>query len=69
MGSQKVRHDWATELNWTEYIEKYAILYFGYLWGKILQSSLAWQIWFLDNAHQFVINLKMELFASQGIQC
>ena len=25
MGSQRVRHDWATELNWTEYQSKYLI--------------------------------------------
>ena len=28
MGSQRVRHDWATELNWTEYSPKYVFAHF-----------------------------------------
>ena len=27
MGSQRVRHDWATELNWTEWMESYCVMY------------------------------------------
>ena len=30
MGSQRVRHDWATELNWTDVLETNAALYVSY---------------------------------------
>ena len=29
MGLQRVRHNWATELNWTEWIFKYQLLFFS----------------------------------------
>ena len=32
MGSQRVRHDWATELNWTEPSWKFSFLYFLFIW-------------------------------------
>ena len=54
MGSQRVRHDWATELNWTE-------LY----WSSFLNLNLCrycalWSEWFFPSTclkHLYVLNL------------
>ena len=45
MGSQKVRHDWVTELNWTEpstclYHPKWNLLYIAYTFCHVLKSNL-----------------------------
>ena len=44
MGSQRVRHDWATELNWTDWQESssFLILYLGHDLGIGLVFSLEW---------------------------
>ena len=55
MGSQRVRHDWATELNWTEPKEKYILKFFSFcriiFWAVCKQTTYPHKA-FLDH-HSF----------------
>ena len=42
MGSQRVRHDWATELNWTESLSHVQL--FATLWTVAYQASLSMEL-------------------------
>ena len=42
MGSQRLRHDWVTELNWILHSKKYTI--YVYITFQYFKSVLAWEI-------------------------
>ena len=44
MGSQRVRHDWVTELNWTE-LKQIDHFLFNLLKGKLFKLKKYWTIW------------------------
>ena len=60
MGSQRVGHNWATELNWTEYILSYFIFTKSYENGRIisvwnLKKQVRWNDWTQDLTQESVI--------------
>ena len=46
MGSRRVGHDWATELNWTEPVQKYKFFKnVKFCWILIVSKCCLWSIW------------------------
>ena len=58
MGSQRVRHDWATELNWTELSNFQSLLHIKKLLGNLLKNT---------NPHP--MKMKVLLFLSRLTFC
>jgi len=78
MGSQRVGHDWATELNWTEWLIMFSIFSYAswssvyLLWKNVYWSALPFFDWdvgvFVVQLQFFIILCILDLYQTHDLQ-